>query len=120
MWGDKRDDPQSRLLAEALEDIGLAIGNDGSPTFFRKLSSFSAIDMIAHSPALPIVWKRSQDTMYRSYFHMYTDGTANGATQTSTLAVHLSSQHCNWSERISRALSSTGADLLVMSKAFFS
>lgn len=34
LWGDKRDDPQDRLLADAFENCGLAIGNDGSPTFF--------------------------------------------------------------------------------------
>lgn len=52
----------------AFEGRGLAIANHGSPTFFRPSAYFSAIDVTGHSPSLPIIWKRAQDTFEGDHY----------------------------------------------------
>lgn len=45
----------------------------GRPTFFRPSSSFSTIDVTAHSSSLPITWIIAPDTMGSDHYPIFLD-----------------------------------------------
>lgn len=56
-------------------------------------------------------------TIYPTPIRVYTDGSSNGARQSSIAAVHIPSLYCDWSGRMSGMVPSTTAELLAISKA---
>ncbi|XP_040073105.1 uncharacterized protein LOC120845332 [Ixodes scapularis] len=61
------------MLAEQFGEHNLAVANDGSPTFFRPPCTFSAIDVTAHSPEIPLSWRVAADTMGSDHFPVFID-----------------------------------------------
>ncbi|KAK6189121.1 hypothetical protein SNE40_005159 [Patella caerulea] len=52
LWGSKRTDRRGRVLYSFMEDNGLCVLNDGSPTCFRPGCEPSHIDLTLASPAI--------------------------------------------------------------------
>ncbi|KAM7312050.1 uncharacterized protein ISCGN_008955 [Ixodes scapularis] len=73
LWGDTREDARGRMLAEQFGEHNLVVANDGSPTFFRPPCTFSAIDVTAHSPEIPLSWRVAADTMGSDHFPVFID-----------------------------------------------
>ncbi|KAM7304186.1 hypothetical protein ISCGN_014086 [Ixodes scapularis] len=67
-WGSLRTDRRGDALMRVIEKLGLAVANDGQPTFFRPPNSYSAIDVTAHSPSLEIKWELAPDTRGSDHF----------------------------------------------------
>lgn len=67
-WGSLRTDRRGDALMTVIEKLGLAVANDGQPTFFRPPNSYSALDVTAHSPSLEIRWKLAPDTRGSDHF----------------------------------------------------
>ncbi|KAM7285647.1 uncharacterized protein ISCGN_032535 [Ixodes scapularis] len=61
------------MLAEQFGEHNLVVANDGSPTFFRPPCTFSAIDVTAHSPEIPLSWRVAADTMGSDHFPVFID-----------------------------------------------
>ncbi|KAM7313868.1 uncharacterized protein ISCGN_003655 [Ixodes scapularis] len=73
LWGDTREDARGRMLAEQFGEHNLVVANDGSPTFFRPPCTFSAIDVTAHSPEIPLSWRVAADTMGSDHLPVFID-----------------------------------------------
>lgn len=67
-WGSLRTDKRGDALMTVIEKLGLAVANDGQPTFFRPPNSYSAIDVTAHSPSLEIKWELAPGTRGSDHF----------------------------------------------------
>ncbi|KAM7301179.1 hypothetical protein ISCGN_016719 [Ixodes scapularis] len=51
--------------------MGLAVANDGRPTFFRPPNSYSVLDVTAHSPSLEMKWELAPDTRGSDHFPIH-------------------------------------------------
>ncbi|KAM7312372.1 hypothetical protein ISCGN_009277 [Ixodes scapularis] len=54
-----------------LEELHLVVANDGGPTFFRPPSTYSAIDVTAHTPTLELAWSTAPDTRGSDHFPIH-------------------------------------------------
>ncbi|KAM7307464.1 hypothetical protein ISCGN_011100 [Ixodes scapularis] len=54
-----------------LEELHLVVANDGGPTFFRPPSTYSAIDVTAHTPTLELAWATAPDTRGSDHFPIH-------------------------------------------------
>lgn len=54
-----------------IEKMGLAVANDGRPTFFRPPNSYGVIHVTAHSPSLEMKWELAPDTRGSDHFPIH-------------------------------------------------
>ncbi|KAG0421471.1 hypothetical protein HPB47_002637 [Ixodes persulcatus] len=67
-WGSRKTDKRGDAVTKMLEELNLVVANDGGPTFFRPPSTYSAIDVTAHTPTLELAWATAPDTRGSDHF----------------------------------------------------
>lgn len=73
LWGDTKEDTRGRMVADQFAEHHLVVANDGFSTFFRLLCTFSAIDVTAHSPEIPLSWWVASDTTGSDHLSVFID-----------------------------------------------